>query len=44
LPEVVADGCIGLVSLSLERFLRRITQPEGDFLNPAYRSEGTSYA
>jgi hypothetical protein len=44
LPEMVADGCMGLVSLCRERFLRRITQPEGDFLNPAYRSEGTSYA
>jgi hypothetical protein len=44
LPEMVADGCIGLVSLCRERFLRRITQPEGDFLNPTYRSEGTSYA
>ena len=34
-PEMVADGCMGLVSLC---------QPEEDFLNPAYRSEGTSYA
>ena len=41
LPEMVADGCMGLVSLCRERFLRRITRPEGDFLNPAYRSEGT---
>jgi hypothetical protein len=44
LPEMVADRSLGLVSLCRERFLRHITQPEGDYLNSAYRSEGTSYA
>ena len=41
LPEMVAERSVGLVSLCRERFLRRITRPEGDYLNPAYRSEGT---
>jgi hypothetical protein len=40
LPEMVADRSVGLVSLCRERFLRRITRPEGD---PS-RSEGTRRA
>jgi hypothetical protein len=44
LPEMVADRSVGLVSLCRERFLRRITRPEGDPSSPAYRSEGTRRA
>lgn len=40
LPEMVADGSVGLVSLCRERFLRRITRPGVDTSSPAYRGEG----
>ena len=44
LPEMVADGSVGLVSLCRERFLRRLTRPGVDTSSPAYRGEGTCRA
>ena len=44
LPEMVADGSVGLVSLCRERFLRRLTRPGVDTSSPAYRGEGSCRA
>ena len=44
LPEMLADRSLGLVSLCRERFLRRLTWPEGGLLERCYRSRGTRRA
>jgi hypothetical protein len=44
LPEMLADRSLGLVSLCRERFLQRLTWPEGDYSSAVYRSRGTRRA
>ena len=44
LPEMLADRSVEPVSLCRERFLQRLTQPEGDPCSAAYRSGGSRRA